>query len=81
MPPLLVQCATGDRARPEAEELAERAREHGVAVRLEHDPVDAHVFHVFWSFLSGARTALTEAGAFVRDVLPRDVARRGAAVA
>jgi acetyl esterase/lipase len=81
LPPLLVQCASGDRARPEAEELAERAREHGVAVRLERYPIDAHVFHVFWSFLPAARTALAEAGTFIRDVLPRDLTRRGAALA
>lgn len=70
LPPLLVQCATGDRARPEAEALAERAREHGVDARVELYPTDAHVFHVFWSFLPEASDALAQAGEFVRDVLP-----------
>jgi monoterpene epsilon-lactone hydrolase len=69
LPPLLVQCASGDRVRPEAEALADRAREHGVQVRLEHYPSDAHVFHVFWSFLPEAVDALAKAGAFIRDTL------------
>jgi monoterpene epsilon-lactone hydrolase len=70
LPPLLVQTATRDRACPEAEALAERAREHGVDARLEHYPADVHVFHVVWSFLPEAADALAQAGAFVRAVLP-----------
>jgi acetyl esterase/lipase len=72
LPPLLVQAATGDRARPEAQALAARAREHGVDARLELYPGDAHVFHVFWSFLPEAADALAQAGAFIRDALPLD---------
>jgi epsilon-lactone hydrolase len=72
LPPLLVQCATGDRARPEAEALADRARAHGVRVRLEPYATDSHVFHVFWSFLPEAEEALALAGAFVRDVQPTE---------
>ena len=72
LPPLLVQLATGDRARPEAEELAGRARDHGVDVRLELYPVDTHVFHIFWSFLPEAVDALAQAGEFVRDALPAE---------
>jgi epsilon-lactone hydrolase len=72
LPPLLVQGATGDRARPEAEELAGRARDDGVDVRLELYPVDTHVFHIFWSFLPEAVDALARAGEFVRDALPAE---------
>jgi monoterpene epsilon-lactone hydrolase len=70
LPPLLIQCATGDRARPEAEALADRARDHGVDARLELYTADAHVFQIFWSFLPEAADALAQAGEFVRDVLP-----------
>jgi monoterpene epsilon-lactone hydrolase len=74
LPPLLVQCATGDRARPAAEALIDRAREHGVDARLELYPTDAHVFQVFWSFLPEAMDALARAGEFVRQVLPAESA-------
>jgi monoterpene epsilon-lactone hydrolase len=72
LPPLLIQAATGDRARPEAEALADRAREHAVEARLALYASDAHVFHVFWSFLPEAADALAQAGEFVQDVLPHD---------
>jgi epsilon-lactone hydrolase len=77
LPPLLVQCASGDRVRPEAEALADRARDHGAQVRLEHYPSDAHVFHVFWSFLPEAVDALAKAGAFIRDTLSTQQAATG----
>ena len=69
LPPLLIQAATGDRAEPEATALADRARGHGVDVRLELYPTDAHVFHVFWSFLPEAVDALTRARRFALDAL------------
>ena len=72
LPPLLIQCATGDRARPEAEALADRAREHGVDARLERYPTDSHVFHVFWSFLPEAVDALGRVGEFIREVQPAE---------
>jgi monoterpene epsilon-lactone hydrolase len=72
LPPLLIQCASGDRARPEATALADHARDQGVDVRLELYPSDAHVFHVFWSFLPEAADALAQAREFVRDVLPAE---------
>jgi monoterpene epsilon-lactone hydrolase len=75
LPPLLIQCATGDPMRPEGEALAEHAREHGVHARLELYPSDAHVFHVFWSFLPEAADALAQAGQFIRDLLCSDHAR------
>jgi monoterpene epsilon-lactone hydrolase len=71
-PPLLIQCASGDRARPEAAALADRACEHGVDARLELYPCDTHVFHVFWSFLPEAVDALAQAGEFAREVLAAD---------
>src|SRR4051794_32072303 len=63
LPPLLVQAATGDLIRPDAEAFAERAKAHGVDARLELYPADTHVFHVFWSFLPEAADALASAGA------------------
>jgi epsilon-lactone hydrolase len=66
LPPLLIQCATGDRARPEGKALAERARAHGVDARLELYPAETHVFHVFWPFLPEAADALAQAGSFIR---------------
>jgi acetyl esterase/lipase len=72
LPPILIQAGRGDRAEPEAEALAKRAHEHGVDVRLTRYASDAHVFHVFWSFLPEASDALAEAGAFVRNSLPTE---------
>ena len=74
LPALLVQAATGDRVRPEAEALAARARERGVDVQLELYPADSHVFQVYWSFLPEAADALARAGGFVREVLRDDLA-------
>jgi acetyl esterase/lipase/DNA-binding transcriptional ArsR family regulator len=67
LPPMLIQAATGDHFRPEQQALAERARDHGVDVRLELYPVAVHVFHYFWTFLPEAADALQSAGAFARD--------------
>jgi acetyl esterase/lipase len=72
LPPLLIQVATGDRARPEGKALAERAKEHGVDARLELYPAETHVFHVFWPFLPEAADALQSAGAFIRARLAGD---------
>jgi len=66
LPPLLIQGATGDSHLQNAKAIAEHARRHGVDVTLELYPVDAHVFHLFWSFLPEAAEALQAAGAFVR---------------
>lgn len=72
LPPLLVQCATADRARAEAEELAHRAETHGVDVELDLHRADTHVFQVYWPFLPEAADALERAGAFVRRVRDLD---------
>jgi epsilon-lactone hydrolase len=64
LPPLLVQAATGDVVRDEAESLAERAARHGVDVKFVLYPGDMHVFHIFWSFLPEASDALRQIGDF-----------------
>ncbi len=74
LPPMMIQVATGDDFRPEAQALAERAREHGVELRLELYPVAVHVFHYFWTFLPEAAVALESAGAFARDMRLRAAA-------
>jgi epsilon-lactone hydrolase len=74
LPPMLVQAATGDHFRPDAQRLADRAREHGVDVRLELYPVAIHVFQYFWSFLPEAADAIESAGAFAREARMRAAA-------
>ena len=72
LPPMLIQAATGDARLADAEALAIRAQEHGVAARLELYPVQAHAFQLFWSFLPEAADAFAAAGAFVREVAVAD---------
>jgi acetyl esterase/lipase len=66
LPQMLIQAATGDGRLADAKALGARAREQGVDVRLELYPVDAHGFHLFWSFLPEAADAIEAAGAFIR---------------
>ena len=68
LPPLLIQAATGDDRLEDAKALTDRARSQGVDAHLDLYPVDAHVFHLFWSFLPEAAEALQSAGRFARDV-------------
>jgi monoterpene epsilon-lactone hydrolase len=68
LPPLLIQAATGDDRLADANALVDRAREHGVDARLDLYSVDAHVFHLFFSFLPEAAEALQKAGSFAREV-------------
>jgi epsilon-lactone hydrolase len=68
LPPLLIQAATGDARLVDANALTDHARSHGVDARLELYSVDAHVFHLFWSFLPEAGEALQAAGRFAREV-------------
>jgi monoterpene epsilon-lactone hydrolase len=65
-PPLLVQAATGDPLLDEARDLTGHALDCGVAAHLELFAVDAHDFHIFWSFLPEAADAIRGAGQFVR---------------
>lgn len=82
LPPMLIQAATGDARLADAKALAARAHKYGVNARLQLFPVDAHAFHLFWSFLPEAADAIEAAGAFIRDaagtglVQPRASARR-----
>jgi acetyl esterase/lipase len=78
LPPLLIQAGTGDILRGESEKVAERARDDGVEARLELYPVDAHIFHHFWSFLPEAADALDAAGRFVREIVGGHSPPRGA---
>ena len=77
LPPLLIQAGTGDDRLADANALTDQAREHGVDARLELYPVDAHVFHMFWSFLPEAKEALQAAGRFVRDSEDREDRQAG----
>jgi epsilon-lactone hydrolase len=71
LPPMLIQVGTGDPfSSDESHRLADRARAHGVDVRLELYPTAAHVFHLFWSLLPEAADALQQAGQFVRETEP-----------
>ena len=69
LPKMLIQVATGDGRLADAKALAGRAREHGVDARLQLFPVDAHGFHLFWSFLPEAADAIEAAGAFIRETV------------
>jgi acetyl esterase/lipase len=75
LPPLLVQAATGDARLVDAKALVARARDHGVDARLDLYPVDAHAFHLFWSFLPEAADALAAAGEFIASAPQRDGAQ------
>jgi epsilon-lactone hydrolase len=68
LPPLLIQAATGDDRLADANALTDHARGQGVDARLELYSVDAHVFHLFWSFLPEAAEALQAAGQFAREI-------------
>ena len=67
LPPMLIQAATGDGCLADAKALAARATRYGVDARLQLFPVDAHGFHLFWSFLPEAADAIEAAGAFIRE--------------
>jgi epsilon-lactone hydrolase len=68
LPPLLVQAATGDHQRRDAQALVDHASSHGVDARLELYPIDTHVFQFFWSFLPEAADAVERAGRFARAI-------------
>lgn len=65
LPPLLIQAATGDLVRADAEEFADRARAAGVDAKLVLYPGEMHVFQIFWSFLPEAADALHQCAEFV----------------
>jgi monoterpene epsilon-lactone hydrolase len=76
LPPMLIQAATGDARLADAKALATRAQDHGVQVRLELFPVQAHAFQLFWSFLPEAADAMEAAGAFIRERASDSAAQR-----
>ena len=69
LPTMLIQAATGDGRLADAKALTKRARAYGVDARLELFPVDAHGFHLFWSFLPEAADAIEAAGTFVSETV------------
>jgi acetyl esterase/lipase len=71
LPPMLVQAATGDPVLGDATTLVDRAAAAGVDARLELFTVDTHDFHVFWSFLPEAASAMQQAGHYIREARPR----------
>ena len=67
---MLVQAATGDPVLGDATTLVDRAAEAGVDARFELFAVDTHDFHIFWSFLPEAASAMQQAGRFIREARP-----------
>ena len=56
---MLIQAATGDSLRPDAQSARGSCRRAMASTsRLELYPVETHVFHYFWSFLPEAADAL-----------------------
>lgn len=66
LPPLLIQAGLGDALSVDAHRLAQLARQQDAEVQLEGYDVDAHDFHVFWSFLPQAANAVARAGEFIQ---------------
>jgi epsilon-lactone hydrolase len=79
LPPMLVQAATGDPVLNDATRLVDRAAAHGVAAQFELFAVDTHDFHIFWSFLPEAASAMRQAGRFARETRLAASADGGAA--
>jgi epsilon-lactone hydrolase len=69
LPPLLIHAASGDSVFQEAMLLAQRAETFGTPVTTSIFPVPTHDFHVFWSFLPEAATAIDEVGDFLRETV------------
>ena len=80
LPPTLIQAATGDARLADARALTAQARRYGVDARLALYPVDAHGFHLFWSFLPEAADAIEAAGAFIRETAGAQSRFEGAAI-
>jgi acetyl esterase/lipase len=67
LPPLLIHAASGDSVLQEAQLLARHAQSCGVPTTLTIYPVPTHDFHIFWSFLPEAATALEQLSRFIHD--------------
>jgi len=68
LPPLLIHAASGDSVLQEAQLLARHSQQCGVEAKITIYPVPTHAFHIFWSFLPEAMTALEEIGGFIRNL-------------
>lgn len=68
LPPLLIHAASGDSVLQEAQLLAKHGKECGVGTKITIYPVPTHAFHIFWTFLPEAMTALDQIGVFIRDL-------------
>ncbi|MDG4790491.1 alpha/beta hydrolase fold domain-containing protein [Micromonospora sp. WMMD1102] len=66
LPPLLIHAASGDAVFQEATLLAQHATSFGVPVTTSIFPVPTHDFHLFWTFLPEAATAIDQVGTFLR---------------
>jgi epsilon-lactone hydrolase len=67
LPPLLIHSASGDSVFQEATLLARHAESFRVPVTLSIFAVPTHDFHVFWTFLPEAATAIEQVGTFLRE--------------
>jgi acetyl esterase/lipase len=66
LPPLLIHAASGDSVFQEATLLARHAESFGVPVTASIFPVPTHAFHVFWTFLPEAATAINQVGDYLQ---------------
>ena len=68
LPPLLIHASSGEFVLQEAQLLAKHGRACGMDVTTTIYRVPTHDFHVFWTFLPEAASALEQVGQFIRDV-------------
>lgn len=66
LPPLLIHAASGDSVFQEATLLARHAESFGVPVTASIFPVPTHAFHIFWTFLPEAATAIGQVGSWLQ---------------
>jgi acetyl esterase/lipase len=69
LPPLLVHAGAAEALLDDARDLAARARDAGVEVRLDVWPDMIHAWHVFAPRFESGRRAIEAIGAFVRERL------------
>lgn len=67
LPPLLIQVGEREVLFSEAETLAARARDAGVAVIFEEWLQMVHVWHLYYPILTAGREAIARVGAFVQE--------------
>ncbi|MEC3951844.1 alpha/beta hydrolase fold domain-containing protein [Nocardia sp. CDC153] len=70
LPPTLVQSAAFDGMGRGTDDLVERLRSAGVAVRHDSFEVDSHAFQLYWSFHPEAADAVKQIGEFLREPRP-----------